>query len=65
MKVGDLVTIAGSMERLGYPRCIGIVTCIDPEEIGDNEEVEVKWTSGFHDCSNHSTWNLEMINEQD
>ena len=61
MKVGDLVTIAGSMERLGYPRCVGIVTCLDPEEIGDNEEVEVLWTSGFADRSNHSTWRLEVI----
>ena len=66
MKVGDLVTatwVRGFHEK---PRpVLGIVLCIDPEEIGDNEEVEVKWTSGFHDCSNHSTWNLEMINEQD
>tara|TARA_Y100000310_G_scaffold219332_1_gene220728 strand:- start:799 stop:999 length:201 start_codon:yes stop_codon:yes gene_type:complete len=66
MKIGDLVTIAGSMERLGYPRCIGIVTCLDPEEIGSGmSEVEVQWTSGFTDCSNHSTWNLEIINGQD
>ena len=63
MKVGDMVTIAGSMERLGYPRCIGIVTCLDPEEIGDKDEVKVQWTSGFSECSTHSTWNLETINE--
>ncbi len=62
MKVGDLVTIAGSMERLGRPRCIGIVTCFDPEEIGDKDEVEVQWTSGFTDASNHSTWSLVIIN---
>jgi len=62
MKVGDLVTIAGSMERLGYPRCIGIVTCLDPEEIGHNDEVAVRWTSGFTDESNHSVWSLEVIN---
>ena len=61
MKVGDLVTIAGSMERLGYPRCIGIVTCLDPEEIGDNEEVEVLWTHGLCDRSSHSTIHLEAI----
>ncbi len=63
MKVGDLVTIAGSMERIAGPRCLGIVVCIDPEEIGDNNEVAVRWTSGFTDESNHSTWNLEIINE--
>ena len=63
MRVGDLVTIAGSMERLGYPRCIGIVTCIDPEEIGDNEEVEVMWVKGWTDRSNHSTENLRVVSE--
>jgi hypothetical protein len=42
---------------------MGIVTCIDPEEIGDNEEVEVLWTSVFTGCSNHSAWNLEVISE--
>ena len=71
MKVGDLVTIAGPMERLGGDRCLGIIVCIDPEEIGDNDEVAVQWTSGFTDCigidqaqeSNHSTWNLKAISE--
>jgi hypothetical protein len=62
MKVGDLVTIAGpSGWGRVEPRCVGIVTCLDPEEIGDNEEVEVLWTSGFADRSNHSTWRLEVI----
>ena len=56
MKVGDLVTLSR-----GQLRCMGIITCIDPEEIGDNEEVEVLWTSGIAGCSNHSTWNLEVI----
>mgnify|MGYP003647727514 CR=1 FL=1 len=64
MKVGDLVRLTPFPGTPMKPN-LGIVTYIDPEEIGDNEEVEVKWTSGFHDCSNHSTWNLEMINEQD
>ena len=63
MKVGDMVTIAGSMERLERPRCLGIIVCLDPEEIGDNDEVAVQWTFGFTDCSNHSTWNLEVISE--
>ena len=64
MQVGDLVTVAGSMERLDHiPRCTGLITCLDPEEIGDNEEVEVTWLTGFTDVSNHSTWNLEVISE--
>ena len=64
MKVGDLVTIAGSMERLGrIPRWTGLITCLDPEEIGDNEEVEVTWLTGFTDVSNHSTWKLEVVSE--
>jgi len=64
VKVGDLVGIAGSIERLGgltAPRFTGIITCIDPEELGDKEEVEVTWLTGFTDVSNHSTWNLEVI----
>ena len=64
MKVGDMVTIAGSMERLQrVPRCTGIITCIDPEELGDNNEVEVTWLTGFSDSSNHSTWSLEVVSE--
>ena len=42
---------------------MGIITCVDPEEIGDNDEVEVLWTSGFADRSNHSTWQLEVLSE--
>ncbi len=52
MQVGDLV---------GYSRYIGIVTCIDPEELGDLNEVEVSWLDG--EGSNHSACFLEVINE--
>ena len=51
MQVGDLVSWRGS---------VGIVTCIDPEEIGDNEEVEVTWSDG--DVGNASARYLEVIN---
>ena len=50
MKVGDLVK---------YGEYLGIITCIDPEEIGDNEEVEVIWSDG--DVGNHSTRHLEVV----
>jgi hypothetical protein len=53
MKVGDLVR---------YGEYLGIVTCIDPEEIGDNEEVEVTWIDG--DVGNASTRYLEVVSEQ-
>jgi len=39
----------------------GIVTCVDPEEIGDKEEVEVMWLDG--DITNARTRFLEVINE--
>lgn len=52
MRVGDLVR---------YGNHIGIITYIDPEEIGDNEEVEVIWSDG--DVSNASTRYLEVIGE--
>ena len=51
MKVGDLVR---------YGEYLGIVTCIDPEELGNNEEVEVTWHDG--DVANHSSWFLEAVN---
>lgn len=71
MKVGDLVTIAGQRERLApgaSPRCMGIITCLDPEELCCDpgvivDEVEVTWLTGFTDVSNHSTYNLEVISE--
>ena len=52
MKVGDLVR---------YSKYIGIVTYIDPEELGDLNEVEVSWGDG--EVSNHSACFLEVINE--
>jgi|21_taG_2_1085346.scaffolds.fasta_scaffold09748_10 hypothetical protein len=55
MKVGDLVRY--DMDDL----CVGVVTCIDPEELGDDGEVEVVWVGGA--VSNHSTYFLEVINE--
>ena len=51
MKIGDLVK---------YGSHIGIITYIDPEEIGDNEEVMVLWNDG--DMSNASMRYLEVIN---
>ena len=39
----------------------GIVTCVDPEEIGDKEEVEVMWLDG--DRTNASVRYLEVIND--
>ena len=62
MKVGDLVTATWVVPRQDV---LGIVTCLDPEEIGDNEEVEVLWTCGWTDRSNHSAFNLRVVNEQD
>jgi len=53
MKVGDLVR-----HDQGF---IGIVTCVDPEEIGGDTEVEVLFNDG--DCCTMSVWNLEIINE--
>jgi hypothetical protein len=66
MKVGDLVTIAdwGEAGQVGE-RPVGLVTCFDPEEIGDPEEVEVWWTTQWTDRSNHSSWYLEVVSEQD
>ena len=53
MKVGDLVK---------YGNHFGVVTCIDPEQIGDVEEVEVTWHDG--DVGNHSSWFLEVVSEK-
>ena len=57
MKVGDLVKYAMGV----HEKYIGIVTCIDPEELGDLNEVEVAWHTG--EVSNHSACFLEVINE--
>ena len=53
MKIGDLVK---------YGNHIGVITHIDPEEIGDNEEVEVTWSDG--DVGNASTRYLEVVSEK-
>ena len=50
MQVGDLVKFRGSF---------GVITCIDPEEIGDTQEVEVSWSEG--DVGNMSCGLLEVI----
>jgi hypothetical protein len=50
MNVGDLV-------RFGD--CFGVVTYVDPEEIGDTDEVEVAWTDGT--TGYHSTSYLEKV----
>ncbi len=64
MKVGDLVTIAGwgDAGQVGPPPA-GVVTCFDPEEIGDPEEVEVLWTYSWSGHSYHSLWYLEVLSE--
>ena len=53
MKVGDLVR---------YSKYIGIVTYIDPEELGDLNEIEVTWSDG--EVSNHSAGFLEVVSEK-
>jgi len=59
MKVGDLVKASDGIDC--GENLVGIITCIDPEGINDEEEVEVLWNDG--DRCNHSTWVLELINE--
>lgn len=54
MKIGDLVR---------YGMWFGIVTYVDPEELGNLNEVEVTWHDGS--ISNHSAGFLELINEKD
>jgi hypothetical protein len=62
VKVGDLVKLKPFPGTPMKPN-LGIVTYIDPEEIGDNEEVEVLWTHGLGGRGYHSTIHLELINE--
>jgi hypothetical protein len=52
IKVGSLVR---------WHEFTGIVTRVDPDERGDNEEVEVLWFEG--DKHNASVRYLEVINE--
>ena len=54
MKVGDLVRHNGDGD-------VGIITCIDPEELGDHDEAEVAWASG--EMGTHSTYFLEVVSE--
>ena len=64
MKVGDLVT-HGSRFIREYdiePGEVGIVMVLDPEEIGDPEEVLVMWNDE-DGLMNHSTEYLEVVNE--
>tara|TARA_B100001113_G_C21005480_1_gene576886 strand:- start:742 stop:909 length:168 start_codon:yes stop_codon:yes gene_type:complete len=51
VKVGDLVR-----HDQGFT---GIIICIDPEEIGDEWEVEVAWNDG--DVCNMSIFDMEVI----
>ena len=57
MKVGDLVCLEAGID----PTLVGVITHIDPEEIGDPEEVLVLWSDG--DLCNHSMSCLEVIGE--
>jgi|TARA_R110000796_G_scaffold47263_1_gene113835 hypothetical protein len=57
VEVGDLVK-AASWPDTGVAD-VGLVTCVDPEEIGDNKEVEVTWMDGVR--MNHSARYLEVI----
>jgi hypothetical protein len=52
IKVGSLVR---------WHEFTGIVTCVDPDERGDNEEVEVAWLDGRKHSA--SVRYLEVINE--
>ena len=64
MKVGDLVMYQYDLVRQppvdGAP--VGIVSHIDPEEIGDQEEVLV-WWSDDGALMNHSMEYLVVVNE--
>ena len=59
IKVGDLVRLARA-ECLGEQVC-GVVTCLDPEEIGDDGEVLVMWLDG--EVHYHSDYTLEVVSE--
>ena len=63
MKVGDLVMYKYDLahQHLQDHAPVGIVTHIDPEEIGDPEEVLVMWNDE-DGLMNHSTEYLEVIN---
>ena len=63
MKLGDIVTVADRplLKRPADPQPLGIITCIDPEEIGDSEEVEVFWSNIWTGAANHSMRHLEVV----
>ena len=61
MKVGDLVR-AESWPHNSVYEFVGIITCVDPEEVGDVGEVEVRWLDDNR-VLNHTTRYLEAINE--
>ncbi len=51
MQVGDLVRHDDGT--------LGVITCIDPEKIGDKDEVEVAWCDG--DMCNMTIWDLAAV----
>lgn len=59
MQVGDIVTMRYFDSTKRRPK--GIVVAVDPEEINDEEEVAVLWTSVWCDEANHSVAMLEVI----
>ena len=62
MQVGDLVTMRYSDYRHeGKPKPNGIVVAVDPEELGDEEEVAVLWTYIWCGEANHSTDSLKVM----
>jgi hypothetical protein len=56
VKVGDLVKY-----KFSHDNGTGIITHIDPEEIGDTDEVLVVWSDG--EIMNHSVEFLEVLSE--
>ena len=64
MKVGDLVIYQYDFARqpILENAPVGIVTHIDPEGIGDRQEVLVMWNDGGG-LMNHSMGFLEVVNE--
>ena len=58
VQVGDLVRAHGWPDMSKY--VVGLVTCVDPEEIGDTNEVEVQWLEENR-FLNHSADRLEVI----
>jgi hypothetical protein len=59
MQVDDLVQVGDLVRYDMDDLCVGVITCIDPDGLGDDGEVEVTWVGGS--VSNHSTYFLEKI----